>query len=524
MKKELMEKPVLCVLDTRQIQDFMFRANSFYDTLGGSDLMTHILDDAILYALKHVDPPLSDEEFDLSPDPEADIPFLTSEKIRFQLIICTAGNALCLFRTGALAEKVIRKCSRYYLDHAYSLNLSAAVTEKTDNFGLDIFNLYKTLNAVKASGSVSAPMGALCVVRREHRTGEPVVAFDPERKDYVSRSSILRRKEAALRGNVIGMEEIRTTPASDGKEYLAVLHADGNNLGITIGRILQETPSYEKGIRTRRKINRNIRQCYGNVMRKALENLRAYYAAKTGGTAGFDRAFQLIHQAGDDVNVMCDASLAFPFAEFFYRSLEGSLLWEEGDLRIPMYVCTGIAFVTRESSFASAFRLAEQCCASAKKEAKKELHLLNGLAGNWIDFQVIGRPYSQELELLRDTAYTTGEGIHLMLRPYCLDASASGETYAFDRVRERVRRLRGLSLAPEIRNVLRESYMIGRADFSWWIGRLADQGLDLKELLGSPLYKDDENKLRAVWYDAVVLSDFLQEVAEHVSDSDQDHR
>ena len=111
MKTEWMNEPVLCIFDTRQIQAFMFRANSFFDTLGGSDLMKHVLDDAICYALKHIDTPLADDEFDLSMDPDADIPFLTSEKTLFQLIICSAGNALCMVRTGALAQKIIRKCS-----------------------------------------------------------------------------------------------------------------------------------------------------------------------------------------------------------------------------------------------------------------------------------------------------------------------------------------------------------------------------------------------------------------------------
>ena len=47
MKQEWMDRPVLCIFDTRQIQAFMFRANSYYDTLGGSDLMLHILNDTL---------------------------------------------------------------------------------------------------------------------------------------------------------------------------------------------------------------------------------------------------------------------------------------------------------------------------------------------------------------------------------------------------------------------------------------------------------------------------------------------
>ena len=70
MDKELMGKEVLGILDTRQIQRFMFRSNSYVDTLGGSDLMVHILPDGILHALHSVNPPLQETEYDLCQDPD----------------------------------------------------------------------------------------------------------------------------------------------------------------------------------------------------------------------------------------------------------------------------------------------------------------------------------------------------------------------------------------------------------------------------------------------------------------------
>ena len=65
MEKDLMDKEVLCIIDTRQIQRYMFRSNTFLDTVGGSDLMVHILDDAIRDAMVSIDTPLSEEEYSL---------------------------------------------------------------------------------------------------------------------------------------------------------------------------------------------------------------------------------------------------------------------------------------------------------------------------------------------------------------------------------------------------------------------------------------------------------------------------
>lgn len=189
MEKELMNKEVLCILDTRQIQRFMFKSNSYLDTLGGSDLVNEVQEKAIRYAVTHIDPPLQEEEYSLSLDPDMEIPYFTSEKIQFQLLTCSAGNAMCLVRTGALCQKIIRKISRFYLDYAYSLNLVAAVTEKTDDFGRDIFHLYKKLNAIKASCDISDPVGPISVVVREQRTGQPAIGRDEKTGEYYSRSS-----------------------------------------------------------------------------------------------------------------------------------------------------------------------------------------------------------------------------------------------------------------------------------------------------------------------------------------------
>ncbi len=512
MERTLMDREVLCILDTRQIQRYMFHTNTYIDTLGGSDLLTHILRDAILFALTHIDTPLSEDEYDISDEADIScIPYFTSDQIRFQLIICAAGNALCIVRTGSLAQKIIRKISRYYLETGYSLNLAAAAIEKTDNMGNDIFCLYQKLNRIKAASEISDPAEALPVVIHEARTGEPAIGFDEEAGDYISRSSQLRRIEAKKRGKVIGPTEIMTAKAADGKEYLAVIHADGNNLGITIGSILQATSGYQEGILLRRKINRNITTVYGNVMRRTIGELKDYFVSLGEKAENFPLAFQVIHQAGDDINILCSASLAFPFLRFFYRNLEGSMLWDDGRRKIPLYVCAGVSFVTVGSTFHAAFMQAEECCKSAKAAAKKESNLRSGLAGNWIDFQVCDAPNVQALDLLRERSYTTASGVDLMMRPYCLDREAKDSPYAFDRLMERASALKSAGLDQRQRNMVKEAYHFGRLEFGQWVRSAKAHGLDFTGMLGSPFCADGDRKMHAVWFDPVEIMDFVPE-------------
>ena len=510
MERELMEKEVLCILDTRQIQRFMFRSNSFLDTIGGSDLLDHVLWDAIRDAMTHIDTPLREEEYALSLEPEVDaIPYFTSTDVKFQLIICSAGNALCIVRSGALCQKTIRRISRYYLEKGYSLNLAATATEKTDNLGRDIFNLYKKLNNIKAASDISDPLGTLPVIMRENRTGEPVVAFDEEYGDYVSMSSVIRRKEAKQRKVQFDLKDIRTTRTRDGKDYFAYVHADGNNLGITIGRILQTTSDYIEGIITRRKLNRNIEMAYAAVVDNSIRDLKEYYLKNGGEEKDFPYEFQIFHRAGDDINLVCNASLVFPFLDFFYQNLSGATIWEKGDERIPLYVCAGIAFVTADSTFHGAYGLAEQCCKSAKTSAKEGQNLLEGLAGNWIDFQVCDNPNVQELDMLRERSYHTAEGINLMLRPYSRDEVDRQKDYYYGKLIQRVKKLKEIELSKEQMDVLKQSYLNGRIAYGQWIRNMKEEGIDLVAELGAPAYTDFEQKTHAVWFDAVELMDFI---------------
>lgn len=509
MEKELMDKEVLCIFDTRQIQRFMFHSNTFRDTVGASDRLTYILPEALFFAASHIDPPLSKEEYDLNNDPDAEvIPWFTDPRIRFQLIFEAAGNALCLFRTGVLAQKVIRKVSRYYLDQAYSLNVTAAVTEKTEHLGRDIFHLYQKLNAIKASPAVSDPLGVLPFVMHEHNTGYPVCGIDPKTGEGYSMASYLRRQEASKRQFLQGMDDIVFTPGIAGQNYAAVIHADGNNLGITIGSILQNTDDYMKGIRMRRRINRNIETVYSSIVERTVQQLKEYQ--KTVSKEPFEKMFQIIHRAGDDVNILCSSSLAVPFVNFFYANLKGATIWQDSEYFIPLYVCTGIAFVCRGFSFHEAFSHAEECCTSAKTSAKLQRNLRNGLAGNWIDYQVFSRPGGQDLDHLRSTLYISNENVNLLTRPYCLDEEAKGTPYYWPAFVEHCEKLRAMNLSEQELRYMSMVYQMGKPFMRRWISQKQQGGMDYIRDLGEPLYEDGDHEIHATWFDVAEMMEMMR--------------
>ncbi len=530
MDEKLMDREVLCIIDTRQIQRFMFRSKSMTETVGASDLLSRLLDDAIENALENLDPPLPRERVDTCNDPDAVVPYFHDPNIDFQLIVNAAGNALFLARTGALAQQVIRRIARYYLDNAYGLNIAAAAVERSDSMAADLSELYKKLNAAKASSETLEPMGCLPICIREDRTGMPVVDIDPEVGDFVSTSSILKRREAKLRNSAISMDQLNSTRAHDRLKYRAVMHIDGNNIGITIGRILAEAPDYESGIRARRLINKGIKGTIDKIMDQTLADLKDYYVRLKGTEEGFGREFMVIHKAGDDINCVCNAIWAYPFLRFFYANLKGTWFWKTETIEVPLYMCAGVAFVIENIAFHPAFTLAEECCSSAKKEAKKEHNLLNGLAGHWVDFQVLDNPNSQNLEMLRERSYMTPEQISLLTRPYRVDYGKHEEDErSVQRLLRRTRVIKGLGLDRKDEMGLRQSYLVGMGEFAGYTALMRLMGIDLIHMLGLPLSEDDEGQRHAAWFDATDLSDFIaddmvdlldldREVAKHEDD------
>ena len=203
--------------------------------------------------------------------------------------------------------------------------------------------------------------------------------------------------------------------------------------------------------------------------------------------------------------------MAIPFLNLLFENLRGMMLWKSDTLTVPLYMCAGVAYVLKEKGFHSAYQLAVECCDSAKKAAKKEENLRNGLAGNWIDFQVCDTANNQELDFLREKSYVTKEQIHMQMRPYCLDPEAKEDPVSYQLFLDRVRSLQKAKLTRQQQEALRLSYMMGRQEFRRWLQYSRDNGLDLNGMLGNALYRDPEGQLHAQWFDSVEMMDFIPE-------------
>ena len=56
---------------------------------------------------------------------------------------------------------------------------------------------------------------------------------------------------------------------------------------------------------------------------------------------------------------------------------------------------------------------------------------------------------------------------------------------------------------------MRQLYEMNKQEFSQWLRLQKERGVDFKEWLGEPLYRDIDGTQYAFWFDAAELADFL---------------
>ena len=502
-----MDREVLCIMDIRQIQTYLFRVNSQEAVKGGDLLVKHILADALAWAVKEVDPPLTGDQVDLSSEASDEpIPWFADPAIQVQMIDAVAGNAMLLFRTGALCQKVMHKVSRYVLEHSYGLDFAAAAVAKTDSLVNDINALYDRLDHCKTDFPSSHPLPPLPAVLVEPNTGEPAVLIRDDGTP-VSRSEQIRTQ--GVRGET-SLSDICTGIGPGGRICRAVMHLDGNNMGIMIGKVLSTANDYETSIRMRRQIDSNIRNGFAALVEDGTEWLRERFFPDGIADEEFHRYFHVVDLGGDDLNVIAQPNLILPFVERFTEQLPNFYIWKDERIQAGITVCAGIAFVDPDTSYLAGHAVAEACCANAKKVAKSKANLINGLAGNWIDFDVQFGSEQQSLEWNRRNTGITKEGVRLLLRPYSFEEKQAGGPLDYRLLKERAMALNRMQIPADGMLLLEQTCFMGAADFEALVGMLEKSGYPLTEQLG-PIWTRVGGARYNSWYDIAMICPFFRD-------------
>jgi hypothetical protein len=294
------------------IQDFIFKTNKLQEIVGASEIV------------KSIDTMIDKYE------PKA-------------ILVQAAGNIKAVFHDKPV--ELVKEFPKKVMQKAYGITISQAVVVMAgDQPTKEELNLLEQqLKTQRNKPSIPLDL-SINIMELASKTARPLVEKD---MDY----SIKQKRDAYaiwFKNGQIEDKEFEKSKElsyiSNGKNKLAVIHADGNGLGQLIPK-LANIPEFSKGLE------------------KATDE--AYEEAKK---VIKDDKIRKIILGGDDMTVICDATYALEFTKVFLEKFEELT---EKYTQHKLTACAGVAYSNEKYPFHYAVGLAEVLCGITKKNAKK---------------------------------------------------------------------------------------------------------------------------------------------------------
>jgi hypothetical protein len=370
------------------IQGFIFQTSKLKEIAGASELVEQICSSLFASALG---------KNNLDNDPNA--------------ILTAAGNIKYIFNDEETAKGVIRNFPRMVMEFAPGITISQGVVpiEGQELSYKHIEKLEAILRAQRNRATRAGETGLLAALR-SRSTGLPAVKAKKGKNDteYYDLSA-LKKIETILPGKgnntekygrltesffgtnttfelPVDLEEMVRTKGSN-YGWLAVIHADGNNMGLLLQKLAAEMIEKEGKYNahafrdfslaidaaTKRAAQKAYAEFLTDITREKQDYDKTFQEEKNG--FPYKTPFRPIVLGGDDITIICRADLALKFTKLLLQFFEQETLADFSKinysaLKNGITACAGIAFVKYSFPFHYAYALAESLCSEAKKTAK----------------------------------------------------------------------------------------------------------------------------------------------------------
>lgn len=418
------------------IQNFIFQTNKLKEIVGGSELVEDICTRFFQVFLKKNGIPYEEEH----------------------AILQAAGNIKYEFQNATDCEKVVLKFQKEVMEKAPGITVSQAVVK------LDDKNEYKNalqqledklkIQRIK-SKYVSSQISHFMLSETARRTGGVGVHYSFQNEvidaSQKAKSVYSDSANARLYQVLTGMESIReedkvkemddlkgSKSNGDNLEsltskgsWIAVVHADGNNLGRKLIAMYDHLPG---------ELIKKVIKEFSTTLDKATKEAakEAYNDIVKDNIKKEDKIpIRPIIIGGDDLTVVIRGDLAVPFINKFLKDferitkslfgqLESRLNLADHSLNLSegLTACAGIAFIKPKYPFHYGADLAENLCAKAKKASKE---ISGDFPPSSLAFHKVQSSYIEEMEEVEKKELTAKNGLRFDFGPYFL---ATQESYA----------------------------------------------------------------------------------------------
>ncbi len=349
---------------------------------------------------------------------------------RFQeenLLIGAAGNIKYIFEDRDTCRHVVRNFPMKVMKLAPGITVSQAVVQVQGVFGQEhIRELENRLRIQRNRPVVQHGLGWM-VAERSRRTGKPGVAWE---QDQVVDQGQLSKRDASedAQGSLLrkvlpdsgrgyhhsfpnDMSEI--VGRGEKNSWIAIIHADGNDLGKRIIKMSNSNPSKE----TFKSLSQRITR----ATEKAVQDAFRQVVLPTGGN-GRKYPFRPVVLGGDDLTAIIRGDLAVKFTKVFLSAFEKQTKeqfadFEHEEFRNGLTACAGIAFIKVNYPFHYGVHLAEKLCTEAKKVARK---MQASSTPSCLLFHKVHSSFVEDYPSILEKEYTTPDKLRMDYGPYFL--------------------------------------------------------------------------------------------------------
>ena len=354
------------------IQGFIFETNKLQEIVGASEIVKGIAKD-----------------FEESS---------TYERGNKNILLNAAGNIKALFDEKTDCNNLVKYFSKNMQQKAFGITLSQAVitiegeTPTEDEFK----ELDDALKIQRNKPSIPLDM-SLNIMQLNPSTAKPVSLKKKKGESDALFNKASQQKIDAFPEN---SEFKELKELSNGKNKIAVIHADGNGLGKLIPKLKDKLSGFSVDL--------------DSATQKAFDDAKSP-----------KMKIREVILGGDDLTVICDANEALAFTQRFLQNFQDNTkkiealieLYQKNEIDSSyLTACAGIAYTNEKYPFHYAVSLAESLCGQAKNHSNREASCVMFHNIQSSNFQTWSKFVEDELTIVNDK-----EEIHCDFGPYYLD-------------------------------------------------------------------------------------------------------
>ncbi|MGE5558340.1 MAG: hypothetical protein ACM3WV_06965 [Bacillota bacterium] len=494
------------LIDTVAIQRYVFDGNKLKENIGASNNVRDIYRDRLQICIKDVIG--SKVSFNAWLE-HPEIVHIIEPGAVFEVGYIGGGNALLFFKEKNQAEAFVQLWTKKLLVEIPGIQVAVALDEKFDIecFAESLERLFNLLSINKNRffpQTILPKHGITADCPLSGLSAENFFLLDDEER-YISSVAYakLRSESKAVeewldeddRKRYTFTDNINLVGQAAGKDYIAIVHIDGNDMGERFKkcRTLTEIRLLSG------KVNKIMDTTFIRLVHNIVERMQFFLNDKYGFKISESDEKKVlpirpILIAGDDITFVTDGRLGVPLAEQYLQ-----LLVEIG--KCEFSACAGVAITKTKYPFYMGYQLAEALCANAKQEARKNP------GTSWLDFHLAYGGFSGSLKDIRVEKYSIRDG-RLNYGPYLVTVDGNHEK-SIQHLKEGIKKFSNTEQWPRSKvKELRKVLTLGRESAEQFINERKSKNCFLPEIPGKGYHvKGFENNVTP-YFEMIELSEF----------------